>query len=243
MKLFKNKDLNRVDVLDERFYTKDNVTFYPSVTTVLNVYPKGFGFQDWLKQVGYNAEIVVERAATQGSNVHNAIEDFLNGKELVWIEEGREHFTLKEWKMISKFMEFYERYLKGSDMVVEAMLWSDKLKLGGTADLIVNIAGETWLIDYKTSNALYKTNEIQLAAYKEMWDEKNEPKIDRYGILWLNSSHRTEKEFQGRGWVLSEITKKHDHSFKLYSHTRALWDEENPNYKPKNLSFNNSFKK
>ena len=243
MKVFKNDKLNRVDVLDERFYTMDNETFYPSVTTVLNVYPKGYGYQEWLKQTGYNADIVMERAATQGSNVHNAIDDFLNGKELTWIrEDGTENFTLKEWDMISKFMEFYERYVKGNEFVSEAMLWSDKLKLGGTTDLVAQIMGETWQIDYKTSNALYKTNEMQLAVYKEMWDEKNDPKIDRYGILWLNSSHRSEKEFQGKGWVLKELTKSHDHNLKLYHHTRALWDEENPNYKPKNLTYNNSFK-
>lgn len=242
MKIFQNEKLNRVDVLDERFYTMDGKTFYPSVTTVLNVYPKGFGFQDWLKQVGYNADIVVKKAAEQGSNVHNAIDDFLGGKELVWIQDGKENFTLKEWQMISKFMEFHDKYVKGNSFSSETMLWSDKLKLGGTGDLVCMIDGENWLIDYKTSNALYKTNEMQLAAYKEMWDEKNDPKIDRYGILWLNSLHRTEKQFQGIGWHLKELTSKHEHNLKLFKHTRALWDEENPNYKPKNLSYSNTFK-
>ena len=249
MRIFKDDKVNQVNVLDERFYTMDNKTFYPSVTTVLNVYPKGYGYQDWLKQVGYNADIVVTKAAEQGSNVHNAIEDFLNGKELVWIDDaGKENFTFKEWSMISKFMEFYEKYIAndpGNEVLgIEYTAFSDKMKLGGTVDLVCRIDGEIWIIDHKTSNALYVTNQMQLACYKEMWDEKNpDQKIDRYGILWLNSSHRTEKQFQGVGWVLAEFTKKHDHNLKLYNHTRALWDEENPNYKPKNLSFKNSFKK
>jgi hypothetical protein len=74
-----------------------------------------------------------------------------------------------------------------------------------------------------------------------MWDEKNSPKIDRYGVLWLNSSHRTKKQFQGVGWVLKELTGQYEHDMKLWQHTRALWDQENPNYKPKNLSYPNSF--
>lgn len=37
----------RIDFLDERFYTNDH--FYPSVTTVLEVLPKGAGFYQWLK--------------------------------------------------------------------------------------------------------------------------------------------------------------------------------------------------
>ncbi len=245
MKTFLNENVNQVNVLDERFYTLDNETFYPSVTTVLNVYPKGFGYQDWIKQVGYNADIVMRQAAEQGTNVHNAIEAFLNGQELTWIVDGKENYTLKEWKMITKFMEFYDRYLTpdGCEVLdIERTLFSNKMKLGGTLDLSCRIFGENWIIDHKTSNNLYITNEMQLAAYKEMYEENTDRKVDRYGILWLNSSHRSVKEFQGKGWVLKECTKSHDHNLKLYGHTRALWDQENPNYRPANLEFKNTYK-
>ena len=244
MKIFKNETLNRVDVLDERFYTLDNKTFYPSVTTVLSAYPKGYAFQEWLKSTGFNADIILEKAGQQGTNVHNAIENFLNKKELIWINgEGYENYTLNEWKMICRYMDFHENYVdKDKPMAVETLLFSDGMKLGGTADLVCTINGETWMIDFKTSNGLYKTYDMQLAVYKNMWDEKNEPKIERYGILWLNSSHRTIKEFQGIGWQLKEITKDHEENISLYNHTRALWDQENPNYSPKNLSFANSYK-
>ena len=243
MKIFKNAKLNRVDILDERFYTLDNKTFYPSVTTVLSAYPKGYAFNEWLKSTGFNADIILERAGQQGTNVHNAIEDFLNGQELVWIDDnGRENYTLNEWKMITKYMDFHTNYVQGTEMAVEAKMFSHDLKLGGTVDLVCTINNETWLIDFKTSNGLYKTYDMQLACYVSMWNEKNDPKIDRYGILWLNSSHRTVKEFQGIGWTLKEVTKDHDYNMELYHHTRALWDQENPNYSPKNLSFPNTFK-
>src|SRR5690606_35838335 len=130
----------------------------------------------------------------------------------------------------------------GEQLSAETQLFSESLRLGGTTDLVLRINGETWMIDFKTSNGIYKTNELQLAIYKEMWDEKNTPKIDRYGVLWLNSQTRTEKEFQGVGWQLKEFTSLHAHNVKLFHHTRALWDEENPNYKPRNLSYPNSFK-
>ncbi len=245
MKIFIHEDLNRIDVLDERFYTLDNKTFFPSVTTVLSVYPKGWGYNDWLKSNGYNADILLQRAGERGTNVHDAIERFLIGEEITFInKDGRENHTLDEWQMICRFMEFYERTVDpGSEMGIETMLFSKKMRLGGTADLVCKINGETWLIDYKTSNALYKTHEVQLAVYKDMWDEVNTPKIDRYGVLWLNAKTRTDKEFQGKGWQLKEFTKNHDHNRKLYDHTRALWDEENPTYVPANKSFPNSFKK
>ena len=166
MKIFKNDKLNRVDILDERFYTLDNKTFYPSVTTVLSAYPKGYAFQEWLKSTGFNADIILERAGTQGTNVHNAIEDFLNVNELTWIDHnGHENFTLKEWKMITKYMDFHTNYVQGTEMAVEAKMFSDTMKLGGTVDLVCTINNETWLIDFKTSNGLYKTYDMQLACY------------------------------------------------------------------------------
>lgn len=242
MKIFKHNDLNRVDVLDERFY-KVGDEYFPSVTTVLQVYPKGYWYDAWLKDVGRNADTIRNEAAEKGSNVHNAIERILLGGEERWIVDGKQMYTLIEWQMICRFMEFHSKYLnQGEQVAAETQLFSKSMKLGGTCDLVTKINGETWLIDFKTSNGLHKTNEMQLAVYKKMWDEKNNPKIDRYGVLWLSAATRTEKEFQGKGWQLKEFTSKHDHNIRLYNHTRALWDEENPNYKPKNLTYPNSFK-
>lgn len=242
LKIFIHEHLNRIDVLDQRFYKVEN-EYYPSVTTVLNAYPKGFWYDAWLKDVGRNADAIRNEAAEKGSNVHNAIESILLGREVRWITDGKQLFTLDEWSMICKFMEFHSKYLNDDNQIAaETQLFSKGMRLGGTCDLVTVINGETWLIDFKTSNGLYKTNELQLAVYKEMWDEHNSPKIDRYGVLWLNAATRTEKEFQGKGWQLKEFTKNHEHNLKLYGHTRALWDEENPNYKPKNLSYPNSFK-
>lgn len=242
MKIFIHEKLNKIDILDERFYQVGDV-YYPSVTTVLQCYPKGYWYDAWLKDVGRNADNIRNDAAEKGSNVHNAIEGILLGREVVFIVNGKPQYTLEEWQMICRFMEFHAGYIApGEQVAAETQLFSESLRLGGTCDMVVRINGEVWLIDFKTSNGLYKTNELQLAVYKEMWDEKNSPKIDRYGVLWLNAATRTVKEFQGIGWQLKEFTPLHDHNLRLFHHTRALWDEENPNYKPRNLSYPNSFK-
>lgn len=242
MKIFLHKDLNRIDVLDERFY-RVGEEYYPSVTTVLSAYPKGKGFEEWLKSVGGESSRIVREAAEKGSNVHNAIEQFLLGHELTWIVDGKQQYSLEEWAMICKFLEFYQDYIvPGEQVATETQLFSKEMKLGGTCDMVAKIDGETWMIDFKTSNGLYKTHEIQLAAYKEMWDAHNSPEIERYGILWLNAKTRTKRQFQGVGWQLKEYTKEHDYNLELYHHTRALWDCENPNYKPKNLHYPNTIK-
>ena len=110
-------------------------------------------------------------------------------------------------------------------------------------DLVCTINGERWLIDYKTSNALHDTYRMQLAMYKQMYENMSGQKIDRYGVLWLNSKTRTSKPpFQGKGWQLKEYTQDFQKDFDLFNHTRVIWDSINPDYKPKNLSFPNSFK-
>jgi len=239
-KIFLDKKVQQVNILDERFYTVDNVNFQPSVTTVLGAYPKGYHFEEWLRNNGQNSKSIVNEAATQGSNVHNAIDDYLKGVELSWIDDnGKENFTLLEWQMITRFVQFFQ-FVDKDNFISEQIMFSERMRLGGTTDLVCTINGERWLIDHKTSNAIHTTHKIQLAVYKEMYEELTGEKIDRYGILWLKANTRTDKDFmQGKGWQIKEFTKDFDKDIRLYKHTRALWDEENPNYKPKNLSYAN----
>lgn len=271
MKIFHNSDNKRIDCLDERFYTKDGETFYPSVTTVLNVYPKGYGFEKWLKENGDEADNILVEAGEQGSRVHDGIDRIIKGEEVTWystlvdtyqlrtieshvqfIEDKNngqlskylktiEHFTLLEWQMLLRFKEFCSQ-AEPEFEANEMNLIIDELKLGGTLDIVCKIKGERWLIDAKTSNSIHKTHELQLAAYATMWNIAfPEHQIDRVGILWLKAQTRGEdkkgKNYQGAGWQLKEFEKSYEENWKLFEHVRAIWDEENPNYKPKNLIY------
>jgi hypothetical protein len=242
MKTFHNPENKQVNFLDERFYTVDGETFYPSVTTVLNVYPKGFGFDNWLKELGHNADEVLRRAGTQGTNVHDAVDNIIKGMEITWADEnGNQRYTLDEWMMILRFQEFWETY-QPELLANEFNLISAEYRLGGTIDLVCMIGGLRWLIDFKTSNGIHTTHELQMAAYAMMFNEKNpEMPIDRTGILWLKANTRGAdakgKKMQGKGWQVIEFPRHYTEAFKLFTYVRAIWDEENPNYKPKNLIY------
>lgn len=237
-----NKEALQINCLDERFYTLDGVTFYPSVTTVLEVYPKGYGFLQWLKDVGNNADEIVRRAGEQGSHVHDAIDQFLKGLPVYWVDKNEKpNYTLEEWQMILKFVEFWEKF-QPKLIANEKKIVSEKLGIGGTIDLICEINGETWLIDYKTSNALYPSYELQLSAYAVMWNEENpNNRIDRHGLMWLKSQTRGEdkkgEKIQGKGWIVKEPERDYYDSYKIFNHCHAIWKEENPSYKPKNLVY------
>ena len=126
--------------------------YYPSVTYVLSYFPKDRFFESWIKDVGHNSDIIMRRAGDEGTQVHNAIEDYLKGEEIVWIDDnGNTKYNLEVWKMILKFADFWETH-KPELIESEVHLFSDELKIAGTGDLIVKIADELWLLDIKTSN-------------------------------------------------------------------------------------------
>jgi hypothetical protein len=245
--IFYNGDAKQINVLDERFYEsqKNPGVFYPSVTTILEAYYKGYGYYEWLKQVGFNADEIMRKAGDQGTNVHNMIESYLKGNKVNWIkEDGSVNYTLEEWQMLCKFIEFFQRE-KPEILTIEFNIVSESMKYGGTIDMICRMRNQVWLIDHKTSNYIHKTHELQLSAYATAWNELNPNyKIDRCGILWLKASTRGEGKgdvIQGVGWQLKEFDRPYLEAFKLFEHTQAIWNEENPNYKPKNLIYPSEF--
>lgn len=238
-----NDTLNKqINFLDERFYTIDQITYYPSVTTVLEVWPKGNGYIQWLKDLGHNADVVVKKAGEQGTVVHNLIDKYLGGSNVTWCNEGGiPVYSLEEWMMFLKFVDFFETY-KPKIITHEEQIVSETMGLGGTIDLVCNIGDEIWLIDNKTSNAIHTSYELQMAAYAMMWNEKYpKRKIDRTGVMWLKAPTRggdkSGNKIQGKGWQVKEFDRHYTASYKLFQHARAIWDEENPNYVPKNIIY------
>jgi hypothetical protein len=99
----------QINFLDQRFYKTEDGQYYPSVTSVLNYYPKNKFFENWLKDVSHNSEIIVKKASEEGTTVHTSIESYLDGNELRWLDEkGHAKYSLDVWKMILKFADFSE---------------------------------------------------------------------------------------------------------------------------------------
>lgn len=85
-----HKEIRRVDpdrgiiqvtTLDERFYGRmhpnaagiDEFTWRPSVTWMCEYYPKGIGFQTWLKKNGDDSDLIARLAADRGYKVHDVV--------------------------------------------------------------------------------------------------------------------------------------------------------------------------
>ena len=236
-------DAQQITLPDARYY-KRNGEYYPSITYVLSCYPKGKFFQDWLKKVGYSADYIVKKAGADGTQVHEMIEDYLNGKELNFLENGIPLYNPFIWQMFLRFVDWWETH-KPTLLETEVHLFSDKIKVAGTCDLVCEIDGEVWVIDFKTSNNLQTTYELQTAIYSECYAECFGKVADRQGILWLKSSKRGPKEgkMQGKGWEMFESKRTHEENIDIFLTVKKLFDLENPKHKPTFTEFKTVVKK
>jgi len=228
-------ELKQINFLDRRVYKRDEGVYYPSVTTILQYMPKNKFFDNWLKDVGHNADLIMRKAGKEGTQVHEAAEALVLGKEVNWMDDyGNAKYSQIVWEMILKFYDFWSKH-KPKLISTEEFVFSDEHKYAGTADLLVEMDGETWLLDLKTSNNLHRSYNLQLAAYAKAIEETKGIKIDRTGIIWLKASTRsvsTKKGvYQGKGWQIKTVDKI-DYNFDLFKTIYKLYLLENPNTEP-----------
>ena len=227
-----NEGDKQINVLDQRFYSRDG-KYYPSVTSILNYFPKNQFFHSWLKDVGHNSDIIASKAANEGTQVHNAIEDFIHGKEITWIDEwGNTKYNLDVWRMIIRFADFWNTH-KPELVTTEYHLFSDEHQYAGTADIIVRFQDKLQLLDIKTSNSLHTSYNMQLAAYAKAWNETHNEKIEETQIIWLKASTRgpAKDKIQGSGWQLKSCGDI-DTNFKMFLNIYDIYKLENPDAKP-----------
>ena len=231
-------DAKQITLPDSRYYRR-NGKYYPSITYVLSCYPKGKHFQDWLKKVGYSADWIVKKAAEEGTQVHEMIEDYLNGKELNFLTNGIPMYNPDVWQMFLKFVDFWEKY-NPTLIEAEVHLFSDEIKVAGTCDLVceieVNGKTEMWIIDFKTSNNLQVTHDLQGAIYAKCYEECYGKTVDRVGVLWLKSKSRGKdkegKRLKGKGWEMHESKRTQEQNIDIFNTVKKLFDLEFPKHSP-----------
>lgn len=211
--------------LDDRRYYEVDGEYLPSITTILEAYPKGYGFQRWLvSQFSQEeADMILREAGDQGSRVHWGVEELLSGNDVTIdsIPYGyHTSFTAKEWKYLIAFMNWFEANRPVVQSIEETVVgdgWA------GTADLIATIDGKTCLIDWKTSGAIYESYKCQVAGYAVATG------IDQARIVRLGSRHKVGYE---EVILEADEIKKY---YELFLHVKAVWDHENPDPHPRFL--------
>ena len=86
MKLIKDKykypELQRIENEFGRFYIDSKGQEVPSVTNVLSSTSDKSGIEEWKRRVGHEeAERILQESLSIGTNVHDALENYLQDKE------------------------------------------------------------------------------------------------------------------------------------------------------------------
>ena len=229
---------DRIEFLDNRFYKTSSGAFVPSVTTILEAYPKDASYFQWIKSVGSDADTIRDEAGKRGTIVHELTERYDMGYEVSCVDEqGRPQYKMLEWAMFERYVDFTNEF-KPNVELMELHMASEKLGYAGTLDRVITIDGKTYLVDIKTSNSIYPSYWLQLAAYRELLGDLK--KIDGVAILWLNAKTRTrgkKGDIQGVGWQMV-IREDSTQDLKLFNNTFELWKALNEDIKPRVLSYN-----
>ena len=175
-------EVPEIKIIDgKRFYVTPDGNSYPSITTVLSLQDKP-SLEKWKKDVGEKeAKRISKESMRIGTAVHQMCEIYLNN--IVVKLDAQEKVIRDTFNRI--------RFLLGNiDNIVgnEIALYSDLLRVAGTADCIAEYNGVPSVIDFKTSRKPKKEVWIddyymQTFAYKLMFEEMTGIEIKQVVIL------------------------------------------------------------
>jgi len=171
-----------IKVIDgKRFYVTPDENAYPSITTILSLQDKP-GLKKWREDVGEKeAKRISQESMRIGTAVHQMCEFYLCNY-IVKLD--------KEEKVIRDTFNRIRFLLGNINNIVgtEIALYSDLLRVAGTADCIAEYNGVPSIIDFKTSRKPKKEEWIddyymQTFAYKLMFEEMTGLEIKQIVIL------------------------------------------------------------
>lgn len=153
----------------KRYYTLEDGTRLPSVTTVVGAQKKQ-AIMEWRQRVGEEEANRVSRQATsRGTNVHTICENYLNNKPdyMKGIMPDALEYFLSIKPYLNKINNIHYQ---------EVALWSKQLGLAGRVDCIGEYEGQLSVIDFKTASRPKSRESImdyfwQTCAYALMYEE------------------------------------------------------------------------
>jgi len=170
--LFKN--VKRILVDGTRYYVvEDKNVSYPSVTSVISFVNRA-KWADWQSKVGLEeANRKRKHSTTRGTNFHTLTEIYLKNEDY---RSSKEYQVPLVNLMFNSAKKHLDNRISNIQLQEETM-YSHKICLAGTVDLICDFDGELAVVDFKTAEKT-KPEEwledyfVQLSAYWAMFSEK-----------------------------------------------------------------------
>lgn len=192
--LLKKIDMKEAGI-DNTHYLYQNMYPVPRVTEILSAMIHQDFLMSWANFIGkvkhQDYKKTLNDAANKGTYVHNAIEDYIkNGIDLN-IDRVEPQYRREVTFAYGSFKEWWKNI---SSLNTRIILQEQPLVcpwFGGTLDLLIEINGRIYLLDFKTSNHDSFKYFLQLAAYRYILKYYHGIEIYGCGIVKL------EKKFIG----------------------------------------------
>lgn len=170
------------------YHLKDG-TRVPGTTTIIGRFKDSSALLYWACEQGkaiQRGEISKlydrrDAAAEAGTIAHGLVERYINNDDPAALLDGVSPDVGKKAQQAFDSYLTWERMTNLKIVKQEMELVSELYKFGGCPDAIGEIDGKLTLVDWKTSNSVYQDMLIQLAAYKQLWEE-NFPDRPLYGF-------------------------------------------------------------
>jgi hypothetical protein len=202
------------------YRTKDNKRV-PSVTTILGRFKEAGGLMHWAWTLGTEGkDYRKERddAANAGSLAHDMIEAAVHGTDFTIPPELPDDVVERAVTAARNFHVWREQ-TQLRIVATEVPLVSERHRFGGTIDAVGHVMGspELYIIDWKSSNAIYGDYIAQVASYAALWEECRGEAIAGVHLL------RVDKEFAGfhhHQWGRAVL----DVGLRYFLHCREAYD-------------------
>ncbi len=191
--MLKTREPTLLDRDDGHWYQTKFDEIYPSISTILSATAsddKKNGLKNWREHEPAH-EYITTQAQSIGTQSHQIIEGYLTN------DLSLEEFDLLPIAHFNNLKSFLDNI--SNVTCIEQRMYSDKLKVAGTSDLIAEYDGELSIIDYKTKRKpqideyMYEYY-LQTTCYAQMFQEVTGKKINQIVIL-VSSEKNSRQEF------------------------------------------------
>lgn len=154
LNLLPSLDIERVDSEEGRYYKIGESDRYDSVTQFVSTLFDDSWLKEWKERKGEDhTKRVLTQAGNRGSAVHRIAENYILGNEY---KKGEMPVNLESFSPIKRVIDENITEVYG----VEHMLYSHKMKLAGTSDLIAKWKDKPVIADFKTAKYIKKEKDI-----------------------------------------------------------------------------------
>jgi hypothetical protein len=161
----------------------------PSVTTICGRFKESGALIQWAYKQGREHQAREDRGLPAPASLYAQVEDAANVGTLVhgmaedrvcrrdpWVrfKEATRGWSQENINKAERGFRAFENWLTMTRIEIvytEAEMVSEALQCGGTLDWIGRLDGTLVLGDFKTSSRVYPEHLVQIAAYREMWNE------------------------------------------------------------------------